>query len=66
MFEQQTVPGREGESPGGGAPEGLYQKGPEPRGAHKDEPGQELGSCRQELPRRGARGRVAKSPRGFR
>lgn len=48
------------------APEGLYQKGPEPRGAHKDEPGQELGSCRQELPRRGARGRVAKSPRGFR
>lgn len=59
--------GEGGGEPGAAEPpEGLFLKGPEPRGAHKDELGQESGSCRQELARRGTRGRVARRPRGFR
>lgn len=40
---------REEGEPGSAEPPKASQRGPEPRGAHKDEPGQELESCRQEL-----------------
>lgn len=43
------APGREEGEPGSAEPPKASLKGPEPRGAHKDEPGQELESCRQEL-----------------
>lgn len=43
------APRREEGEPGSAEPPKASLNGPEPRGAHKDEPGQELKSCRQEL-----------------
>lgn len=49
MFEQRACAGEGGGGAWSAEPPKASLKGPEPRGAHKDEPGQELESCRQEL-----------------